>query len=144
MKHQPSKTLVRFGVTMESGLLERFDRWVASQGLSSRSRALRDIVRDKLVSDEWEFGEAVTIATINLVYDHHKPNLQALLTSIQHDHIDQIVSTLHVHLDHDNCLEVLVVRGEAKEIKAIADKLITCKGVRHGKLNVTTTGENLK
>jgi len=129
---------------MESGLLERFDRWVASQGLSSRSRALRDIVRERLVSDEWELGEATTVATVNLVYDHHKRNLQSLLTSIQHDHYDQIVSTLHVHLDHDNCLEVLVVRGKGKEVKAIADKLIASKGVRHGKLNVATTGRNLR
>ena len=144
MKIQPSKNLVRFGVAMESSVLERFDRWVADQGLPSRSRAISDIVREKLVSDEWEFGEAVTVATINLVYDHHKPKLQSLLTSIQHDYHDQVVSTLHVHLDHDNCLEILVVRGKAKEIKNMADKLVTCKGVKHGKLVVTTTGKDLK
>jgi CopG family nickel-responsive transcriptional regulator len=127
---------------MESKVLERFDRWVADRGLPSRSRAIGDIVREKLVSDRSEFGKAVIVATINLVYNHHKPNLQSLLTTIQHDHHNQITSTLHIHLDHDNCLEVLVVRGKAKEIKAMADKLISSKGVKYGKLAVIAAGKD--
>jgi CopG family nickel-responsive transcriptional regulator len=95
------------------------------------------------VEHRQKFGTAEIAGTITLVYDHHKQHVQAALTDIQHDHHEVIVSTLHVHLDHDNCLEVLVVRGKADIIKKIADELTTAKGVKHGKLTVTTTGKDL-
>jgi CopG family nickel-responsive transcriptional regulator len=90
-----------------------------------------------------QFGTAEIVGTITLVYDHHKQHVQAALTDIQHDHHEVIISTVHVHLDHHNCLEVLVVRGQANPIKRIADELIAAKGVKHGKLTVTTTGKDM-
>jgi CopG family nickel-responsive transcriptional regulator len=101
------------------------------------------MVRDRLVEHRQKFSNEEIAGTITLVYDHHKQRVQAALTDIQHDHHQVIVSTLHVHLDHDNCLEVLVVRGKAGLIKKIADELIAAKGVKHGKLTVTTTGKDL-
>ena len=101
------------------------------------------MIRDRLVEHRQKFGTEDIAGTITLVYDHHKPHLQATLTDIQHDHHDVILSTVHVHLDHHNCLEVLLVRGKAAVIKKIADELISAKGVKHGKLTVTTTGKDL-
>jgi CopG family nickel-responsive transcriptional regulator len=105
--------------------------------------AVAEMVRSQLVDHYQQFGDQTIAGTITLVYDHHKPHLQEILTRMQHDYRDSIVSTLHVHLDHDNCLEVLVVRGRAQAIKSIADRLTTAKGVKHGRLTVTTTGNDL-
>jgi len=101
------------------------------------------MIRDQLVEHRQNYGDRDIAGTITLVYDHHKQHVQAALTDIQHDHHDVIISTLHVHLDHDNCLEVLAVRGKANEIQKIADELIAAKGVKHGKLTVTTTGKGM-
>src|SRR5208283_1192826 len=109
----------------------------------NRSQAIADMIRAQLVEHRQKSGTAEIAGTITLVYDHHKQHVQATLTDIQHDHHSVIVSTLHVHLDHDNCLEVLVVRGKADIIQKIADELITAKGVKHGQLTVTTTGQDL-
>jgi len=140
MTTQPLK---RFSVSVPGNLVDEFDRMVRQQGYDNRSQALTDIIRAKLVDHHQELGNAEIAGTITLVYDHHKPHLQAALTDIQHHHHHMIVSTLHVHLDHDNCLEVLVVQGKAAKVKMIADELISCKGVVHGKLTVTTTGQDL-
>lgn len=113
---------------------------VAERGFPTRSHAIADMVRAHLVEHQQQVGSGEIAGTITLVYDHHKPHLQAALTDIQHDHHEVIVSTLHVHLDHDHCLEVLVVRGRAAVIKHIADELVATKGVKHGKLTITTTG----
>lgn len=134
---------IRFGISIDSGLLERFDRVVEEKGYVNRSEAIRDLIRDALVEQAWEAGEEETVGTLTLVYDHHVRDLSDRLTDIQHDHHDRIISTLHVHLDHHNCLEVLVVRGKAGQIKAIADSMIGAKGVKHGKLVMTTTGQGL-
>ena len=134
---------VRFGISIDNGLLERFDRVVEGKGYINRSEAIRDLIRDALVEQSWEAGEEETVGTLTLVYDHHVRDLSDRLTDIQHDHHDRIISTLHVHLDHHNCLEVLVVRGKAGQIKAIADSMIGVKGVKHGKLVMTTTGQGL-
>ena len=115
----------------------------STQGYTNRSLAVADMIRDRLVEHRQKFGNEDIAGTITLVYDHHKQHVQATLTDIQHDHHELIISTLHVHLDHDNCLEVLVVRGKAGSIKKIADELIAAKGVKHGKLTVTTTGKDL-
>jgi CopG family nickel-responsive transcriptional regulator len=135
-------TITRFGISMDSKLLERFDRLIDEHGYSNRSEAFRDLVRDRLVKEEWE-EDAETVGTITIIYDHHKRELQERLTQQQHQHHDSVISTMHVHLDHDNCLEVLAVKGKAKQIKRFADDLISTKGVKHGKLVMTSTGKNL-
>ncbi|HYG33381.1 MAG TPA: nickel-responsive transcriptional regulator NikR, partial [Clostridia bacterium] len=108
-----------------------------------RSQAVADLIRAGLVEHRQNFGDQEIAGTITLVYDHHKQHVQAALTDIQHDHHDVIISTLHVHLDHHNCMEVLAVRGKASIIKKIADELIAAKGVKHGKFTVTSTGKDL-
>jgi len=133
----------RFSVSLPPKLLEQFDVMVKEKGYDNRSLAVGDIIRDKLVEHRQKFGDEQIAGTITLVYDHHKQHVQAALTDIQHDHHEVIISTVHVHLDHHNCLEVLVVRGKATVVKRIADELIAAKGVKHGKLTVTTTGKDL-
>jgi CopG family transcriptional regulator, nickel-responsive regulator len=133
----------RFSVSLPPSLLRQFDKMASQQGYDNRSLAIGDIMRDRLVEHRQKFGNEDIAGTITLVYDHHKPHLQATLTNIQHDHHDVILSTVHVHLDHHNCLEVLLVRGKAAIIKRISDELISSKGVKHGKLTVTTTGKDL-
>lgn len=113
------------------------------KGYDNRSLAIADMMRDHLVEHRQKFGAEEIAGTITLVYDHHKSHVQETLTDIQHDHHEVIISALHVHLDHHNCLEVLVVRGPAGQIKKISDALIAAKGVKHGKLTVTTTGKDL-
>lgn len=110
---------------------------------TNRSQAVADMIRSQLVEHRQRSGDEEIAGTITLVYDHHKQHVQATLTDIQHDHHEVIISTLHVHLDHDNCLEVLVVRGRAGLIRRIADELIAAKGVKHGKLTVTSSGKDL-
>ena len=135
--------ITRFGISMDSKLLQRFDRFIAKHGYSNRSEAFRDLVRDRLVKEEWEEENVETVGTITLIYDHHKRDLTETLTEQQHKRHKSVISTMHVHLDHHNCLEVLAVRGKAKESKKIADDLISTKGVKHGKLVMTSTGKNL-
>jgi CopG family nickel-responsive transcriptional regulator len=137
-------TLTRFGVSIEASLLRDFDRLIKRKGYQNRSEALRDLIRDSLVQEEWAEGEKETVGTISLVYDHHKRELSKTLLEMQHENYFAILSSLHIHLDEHNCLEVVVVKGKAKEIKKISDRLIGTKGVKHGKLSLTTTGKNLK
>lgn len=133
----------RLSVSLPSSLLEQLDAMAGEKGYTNRSLAVADMIRAHLVEHRQKFGREEIAGTITLVYDHHKQHVQETLTDIQHDHPDLIISTLHVHLDHHNCLEVLVVRGKAALIKKIADELIAAKGVKHGKLTVTSTGEDL-
>ena len=135
--------ICRFGVSIEEKLLESFDTLIKKKGYVNRSEAIRDLIRASLVELKWEAGEEETVGTVTLVYNHHVRDLSDKLTEHQHAHHDNIISTLHVHLDAHNCLEVLVVRGSAKVVKKIADELIGVKGVKHGKLVMTTTGEEL-
>ena len=134
---------IRFGVSLDSDLLEKFDDLCDKKSYQTRSEAIRDLIRNMLVSQEWEELEGETAGTLSLVYDHHQSGLAQRLTEIQHDHHDVILSTLHVHLDHYNCLEVLVLKGQADSIKSLAHRLISTKGVKHGKLGLTTTGRDL-
>ncbi len=133
------KELLRFGVSMEADLLERFDRSLARKGYKTRSEALRDLVRSSLVEEGWESGEDEVTGSITLVYDHHVRGLSEALTRLQHDFAGSFISTLHVHLDHRNCLEVVVLRAKAKDARAMADLLIAQKGVKHGRLTVAST-----
>jgi CopG family nickel-responsive transcriptional regulator len=136
------KKLVRFGVSLDRHLLDDFDRLIAGKNYATRSEALRDLIRDNLVGQEWDENKD-TVGTITLVYDHHVRDLTEKLTDIQHDYQRLILSAMHVHLDHAHCLEVLAVRGKGREIRKIADRLIATKGVKHGKLTMTTTGKGL-
>lgn len=137
-------SLVRFGIAIDEELLGRFDRLVAKRGLAeNRSEAIRDLIRDALVETEWEDSGQETVGTITLVFDHHTRDLSEKLDALQHAHHDKIVSAMHVHLDHHTCLEVLVVKGASSEIVDIAHGLIGTKGVKHGKLSMTTTGKGL-
>ena len=137
------ETVSRFSISLPPSLLRQIDEMSSEKGYDNRSLAIGDMMRDHLVEHRQKFGNEVIAGTITLVYDHHKPHLQATLTDIQHDHHDVILSTVHIHLDHHNCLEVLLVRGKAAVIKKIADELISAKGVKHGKLTVTTTGKDI-
>jgi len=136
--------LTRFGISLDSGLLGSFDRLIPGKGYANRSEAIRDLIRDALVREEWEEGTAETAGTITLVYSHETRELQDTLTDLQHGHHAAIVSTMHIHLDGHNCLEVLVVRGKGRDLKRIADRLIGTKGVKHGKLTLATTGKGIK
>jgi CopG family nickel-responsive transcriptional regulator len=137
-------SIIRFGISLENTLLERFDGLINKKGYPSRSEAIRDLIRDSLVTEEWETYTTETVGTITLVYSHDTKELTDNLTDLQHNYHQAIVSAMHIHLDDHNCLEVIVVKGKAKDIKAIADRLIGTKGVKHGKLTVTTTGKRLK
>jgi CopG family nickel-responsive transcriptional regulator len=137
--------LVRFGVAMDEELLDSFDALVAKRGTATnRSEAVRDLVRDALVDAQWEGSEDEEIVgTITMVFDHHANDLTDKLDSVQHAHHEKVVSSMHVHLDAHNCLEVIVVRGPSGDIRAIAETLLGTKGVKHGKLVTTTTGQHL-
>ena len=131
-------SVVRFGVSLEDALLERFDSLLRKKGYPNRSEAIRDLIRNSLVSDEWESSKSETVGTITIVYSHDTRELTDTLTDLQHMYFHSIVSSMHIHIDEHNCLEVIVVRGKSTEIKVIADKLIGTKGVKHGKLTKET------
>ncbi|MBI4903474.1 MAG: nickel-responsive transcriptional regulator NikR [Acidobacteria bacterium] len=136
-------TLSRIGVAIDADLLEKFDALIARKGYTNRSEAFRDLIRDELVQKAWEKPESQVVGTVTLVYDHHVRMLNEKLTEIQHEAFHTVLSTLHVHLDHDHCLEVLVMRGKASTVQQVADALISTKGVKHGRLTITTTGAEL-
>lgn len=129
--------LSRIGVAIDSDLLEEFDALIAKKGYTNRSEAFRDLIRDDLIRESTSAPDADVVGTITLVYDHHVRTLAERLTETQHRFHKQIVSVLHVHLNHESCLEVLVVRGKSAEVQKIGDLLIATRGVRHGKLALT-------
>ena len=137
-------SVTRFGISIEDSLLGGFDKLIKRKGYSNRSEAIRDLIRDSLVTDEWESSTAETVGTITIVYSHETRELTDTLTDLQHHYHHSIISAMHIHLDEHNCLETIVVKGRAKDIKTIADRLIGTKGVKHGKLTVTTTGKHIK
>jgi len=136
------KELIRFGVSISSGLLDKFDELIETKGYVNRSEAIRDLIRDYLVEHEWEKDDE-TMGSVTVVYDHHMRELTESLTALQHDFHSSIISSMHVHVDEHNCLEVIVIRGKGSKVKEIADRLISTKGVKHGKLTMTTTGKGL-
>ena len=129
----------RFGVSIHDDLLQRFDELIADKGYQNRSEAIRDLIRNALIEEELSHEETETVGSISLVYNHHTRDLGEKLTQHQHSHHKAIISALHVHLDAHNCLEIIVVKGRAKDIKKMADELIGTKGVKHGKLMMTTS-----
>lgn len=135
--------ITRFGVSLDERLLARFDRLIERKGYPNRSEAIRDLIRESLVREQWELGTENAVGTITLIFDHETRELADRLTDLQHEHYDKIVSTLHVHLDSHHCLEVLILRGRAADIKAIADRLIGTRGVKHGTFSATAEGKAL-
>jgi CopG family nickel-responsive transcriptional regulator len=143
MKPRSHGVSTRVSVSLPGRLLRDLDGMVKAKRYASRSAAIADMARAHLVEHRRQLGNREIAGTITLVYDHHRPHVQEVLTAIQHGHHRMIVSTLHVHLDHDHCLEVLVLRGRGGAVRRIADELIATRGVKHGKLTVTSTGKDL-
>jgi len=136
-------SVVRFSASIEADLFRQFEEMTRRRGYGNRSEALRDLIRDSLVREEWQ-GDQEIVGTVTLVYDHHVREVSNRLTRMQHDHQQVILSVMHVHLDHDNCLEVIAVKGRASEVQRIADALVGTRGVKHGSLTATTTGSHLR
>jgi CopG family nickel-responsive transcriptional regulator len=135
--------IIRFGISLEKGLLEKFDRLIRAKRYTNRSEAIRDLIRQELVKKEWDEDREVAGA-ITYIYDHHKRDLLNKITDVQHDHQRVIVSTQHIHLDHDNCLEIVAVKGRSRQVQILSDSLKSVKGVRHGTLSMTSTGKEIK
>jgi CopG family transcriptional regulator, nickel-responsive regulator len=129
--------LSRIGIALDSELLKRFDRSIEQRGYTNRSEAFRDMIRDRLVSERTAAPESPVVGTITLIYDHHASGITEKLTELQHAHHELVVSTSHAHLDHDSCLEVLIVHGKSAQVAHFADQLIGLKGVQHGRLVMT-------
>jgi len=130
--------LSRIGVAIDAELLAEFDELIGKKGYANRSEAFRDLIRERLIGEEASHPKATGVGTLTLVYDHHVRSLNDKLTRMGHDHHKEILSTLHIHLDHDNCLEVIVLKGKVGSIRKIAERLIATKGVKHGKLTLTS------
>lgn len=132
------KSLSRVGVSIETSLLKQFDALIEKAGYVGRSEAFRDLIRARLVEEEIQHSDASVLGVLTLVYDHHRAQLEKKLTSIQHDYHHNIISTTHVHIDHDNCLEVILLKGKAKIVKQIGSQITSLKGVKHTKLVLTS------
>lgn len=135
--------VTRFGISIDSKLLDRFDALIEEKNYANRSEAIRDLIRDDLVKREWEKQAGEKVGTITLIYDHHCHEVSEKLTELQHRHHHHIVSAMHIHLDHDYCLEVLAVRGDGRALQRLADEVIGLKGIIHGKWVGTVSGKAL-
>jgi CopG family nickel-responsive transcriptional regulator len=135
--------LNRIGIAIDSELMERFDRSIERSGYTNRSEAFRDLIRDRLVSEQTAAPSSFVVGTVTLIYDHHAHGVGEKLTELQHAYHHLVVSTTHAHLDHDFCLEVLIVHGKSSEVDQIADRLIGLKGVQHGRLVKTAPAHGL-
>ena len=134
--------LKRFSISLEEDLLADFDQVILDKKYKNRSEAIRDLIRNSFVDNEWADDKDV-MGVITLVYDHHQPNLQEKITELQHNYFQHIVSTTHVHMDHHNCMEVIIVRGKAGEVAQLANDLNASRGVRNCRLAMSSTGEHL-
>ena len=135
--------IVRFGVSIPEDLLKKFDDIIDEKGYANRSEAIRDLIRDFIVRHEWEVGDKEVAGTITIVYNHDEADVVEELLEMQHEYVNNIISSIHVHMDEHNCLEVIIVKGRASDVKTIAERLISLKGVKHGKLVMSTTGREL-
>jgi len=129
--------ITRFGVSIEPDLLKKFDRTIKKEGYTNRSEAIRDIIRKDLIIEKNKNPHADAIGTLTMIYDHHTGNLTNKLLDLQHDHTKEILSTTHIHIDHNNCLEVLVLKGKTGNIQKLADNIKSLKGIKHGELVIT-------
>jgi len=136
-------SVVRFSISMEKTLLEKFDRNIEARNYLNRSEAIRDLIRNDLIKKEWREGEDVAGA-ITLIYDHHRRNLLNKITRIQHDYQKLIMAAQHIHLTHDNCLEIVAVRGKPVEVQKLSDTLGSIKGIKHVTLSMSSTGEDIE
>lgn len=134
--------LFRFGVSLEKPLLDKFDSLIKEKNYTNRSEAIRDLIREDLVRKQWQEGKEIAGA-ITLIYDHHKRELLNKIIDVQHDFQKVIISTQHIHLDHNNCLEIIAVKGAPKKAQALADTLKSVKGVKHVTLNMSSTGKEI-
>lgn len=134
--------LIRTGISLDSELLRRFDRVICKRGYKNRSEAIRDLVRDYAVAEDVEEDRTV-VGTLTLVYDHHRPKLSAQLLAVQHHAQALVLAATHVHLDRKHCLEVVLMKGRSSQVRRIADQILTLRGVKHGKLVLTTRGKGL-
>ena len=135
--------LARIGVSIPKELLKAFDNYIEKKHYANRSEAIRDLIRQKLVEEEWKESKEEVVGVITYLYDHHKRELAEKLIDLQHDHYERIITTQHIHVDHHRCLEVVLVRGKANEIKELADRIQSLKGVLHLNLALTTLGKSL-
>lgn len=135
--------LRRFSISLEESLLDKFDHYIQAHQYDNRSEAIRDLIRKTLVKKEWQADKQV-MGVITLIYDHHQPKLQEKVTEAQHDFHHHIVSSTHVHMDHNNCMEVIIVRGKAGEVQELANRLIALRGIRDGNLAMSSTGKALR
>ena len=135
---------VRFGVSLSLELLDRFDALIKKLGYENRSEAVRDLIRRKLVEEEWEEPNVKTFAAVFLIYDHHTMSVAPRLMDLQHESFAHVIGSFHVHLDEHNCLEIIVVRGKSRELREMAEKMISLKGVNYGVLNMGTSGHGIK
>ncbi len=133
----------RFGISLDKDLLDKFDWLIKDRSYSNRSEAFRDLIRQELVKKEWQEGKEVAGA-ISLIYDHHRRELLNRIIGIQHGFQKLIISTQHIHLDHNNCLEIIAVKGAPREVQRLSDTLKSIKGVKHGTLSMSTTGKDIK
>jgi CopG family transcriptional regulator, nickel-responsive regulator len=136
--------LSRIGIALDSELLRRFDRSIRRSGYTNRSEAFRDLIRDRLVTERTAAPDAFVVGTVTLVYDHHAHGVTEKLTELQHAHHELIVSASHAHLDHDSCLEVLIVHGRSAQVESFADRIVGLKGVQHGRLVMTVSEKALE
>ena len=134
--------LFRFGISLDKDLLDKFDRLIREKNYTNRSEAFRDLIRENLVKAEWKKNKEI-VGAITLIYDHHKRELVNKLMDIQHDFGGIIISSQHIHLDHNNCLEIIAVKGSSKEAQRLANSLKSAKGVKHGTLSLSTTGKDI-
>ena len=129
--------ITRFGVSIEPDLLNKFDKIIKKKGYKNRSEAIRDIIRKNLITERTEDPNSEAIGTLTMIYDHHAGNLTNRLLDLQHHHHKEILTTTHIHVDHDNCLEVLVLKGKTRNIQKLADNIKSLKGIKHGELVIT-------
>lgn len=136
-KRVTMEKITRFGVSIEPDLLKKFDKAIKKKGYENRSEAIRDIIRENLIAEKTEDPNSEVIGTLTMIYDHHAGNLTNRLLDLQHHHHKEILTTTHIHVDHDNCLEVLVLKGKTRNIQKLADNIKSLKGIKHGELVIT-------
>lgn len=133
--------MVRAGLSLERNLLKQFDKSIERKGYTNRSEAIRDLIREQLLSEEIS-RDRVVVGTVTMVYDHHRPGLTERLIEAQHQALGKVLAVTHVHMDHDNCLEVIILKGRPRQLQALADHLLSLKGVKNGKLVISTTARS--
>ena len=133
----------RFSISLDEKLLSQFDEFISHRQYVNRSEAIRDMIRKSFIRAEWKNASKEVMGVISLVYDHHQPQLQERITELQHKYHHQVISTTHVHMDHDNCLEVIIIRGKSPDVQQLAEKLNAIRGVKDTHLAMSSTGKAL-